>query len=92
MTAPAACGVEWLVDAYGCDPARLADLGAMRALFDRLVADLALRPVAPPVWHQFPPPSRSLCTQNCPEPRESHHALLPDPVARAGRLLSPAGR
>jgi S-adenosylmethionine decarboxylase len=47
-------GVEWLVDATGCDPVALAERATLALLFDRLVADLALRPVAPAVWHQFP--------------------------------------
>jgi S-adenosylmethionine decarboxylase len=42
------------VDAYGCDPAALRSLDALQALFERLIADLQLQPVAPPVWHQFP--------------------------------------
>ena len=49
-------GVEWIVDAQGCDPAALRDVVCLQALFDRLVADLALTPVAPPVWHTFPSP------------------------------------
>src|SRR5215210_3958173 len=53
---PGSSGTEWLVEAYGCQPARLADLATLRALFDRLVAELTLRPVAPAAWHQFPPP------------------------------------
>ncbi|MDQ8161844.1 MAG: S-adenosylmethionine decarboxylase [Gemmatimonadota bacterium] len=49
-------GNEWVVEAYGCDPVRLADLTALRALFAVIVADLALHPVADAVWHQFPAP------------------------------------
>jgi S-adenosylmethionine decarboxylase len=47
-------GVEWIVDAWGCDPAALRDLRALRALFARAVEELGLTPVAPPVWHEFP--------------------------------------
>lgn len=46
-------GYEWIVDAAGCDPAALRDLGAMRALLDRIVSDLALKPVGEPLWHAF---------------------------------------
>jgi S-adenosylmethionine decarboxylase len=46
-------GVEWVVDAYGCDAGALADLRALQRFFDGLVVELSLRPVAPPVWHQF---------------------------------------
>lgn len=49
-------GTEWIVDAQGCDPAALRDLTRLQALFDRLMLDLRLTPVADPVWHTFPPP------------------------------------
>jgi S-adenosylmethionine decarboxylase len=49
-------GREWIVDAHGCDPARLADLPSLEALFARIVAELRLTPVADPVWHVFPGP------------------------------------
>ena len=47
-------GLEWVVDAWGCDAEAVACPDKLRRLFDRLIADLALRPVAPPQWHQFP--------------------------------------
>jgi S-adenosylmethionine decarboxylase len=47
-------GVEWVVEAHSCDPASLRDANKLRRLFARLIADLALRPVGEPVWHQFP--------------------------------------
>ena len=49
-------GVEWIVEAFGCDAARLTSRDALAALVGDVVASLALRPVAPAVWHQFPPP------------------------------------
>ncbi len=49
-------GHEWVVEAYGCDALRLADLHTMRHLFDALVHDLTLNPVASVQWHVFPPP------------------------------------
>lgn len=49
-------GSEWIVEAYGCDPERLADPTSLRALFDALVHELALHPVGDAVWHQFPAP------------------------------------
>jgi len=49
-------GREWIVEAYGCDPVRLADPAALRALFDAIVLELSLHPVGEPVWHQFPAP------------------------------------
>jgi S-adenosylmethionine decarboxylase len=47
-------GREWVVDAYGCEAAALADLPKLRALFARLIAELSLRPVGETVWQQFP--------------------------------------
>jgi S-adenosylmethionine decarboxylase len=49
-------GREWLVEAHGCDPAALADVDTLRRLFDRVVRELALHPVAPAQWHRFPGP------------------------------------
>jgi S-adenosylmethionine decarboxylase len=47
-------GCEWVVEAYGCDPAALADLPRLQALFARMIEELRLAPVGPPVWHAFP--------------------------------------
>ena len=47
-------GIEWIVEAHGCAPAALTNLPGMQALFDRIVADLKLRPVGETHWHQFP--------------------------------------
>ena len=47
-------GCEWIVDANGCDPSALRSLSALQALFDRIISDLRLQPVADAVWHQFP--------------------------------------
>lgn len=49
-----AIGVEWIVDARGCDPARLRDRAALSGLLDGVVADLALNVVGAPMWHVFP--------------------------------------
>lgn len=49
-------GCEWVVDAHGCDPVRLADLATLRRLFAAIVAELRLTPVADAVWHVFPAP------------------------------------
>jgi S-adenosylmethionine decarboxylase len=49
-------GSEWVVEAYGCDPVRLTDLRAMRALFAAMVQELALHPVGEALWHRFPGP------------------------------------
>jgi S-adenosylmethionine decarboxylase len=47
-------GQEWLVDAFGCEPERLRNLDRLRGLVDEVVRELALRPVAPALWHAFP--------------------------------------
>jgi S-adenosylmethionine decarboxylase len=49
-------GIEWIVEAHGCEPSALADIDKLRALFARMIGDLGLRPVAEVQWHQFPAP------------------------------------
>lgn len=49
-------GREWLVEAHGCSPDALSSPAALAALFDRMIADLRLHPVAPAQWHRFPGP------------------------------------
>lgn len=49
-------GLEWLIDAAGCDQRGLCNLTLLRALCDEIIAELALRVVGNPVWHQFPNP------------------------------------
>lgn len=49
-------GREWIVEAYGCDPARLGDPTALRAVFAAMVHELALNPVGEALWHHFPSP------------------------------------
>ena len=47
-------GTEWMVDAHGCNADALRSLPTLEGLFARIIEELGLRPVAPPVWHQFP--------------------------------------
>jgi S-adenosylmethionine decarboxylase len=49
-------GTEWLVDAFGCDPARLASPAALAALSDTVLSRLGLQVLGAPVVHQFPAP------------------------------------
>jgi S-adenosylmethionine decarboxylase len=49
-------GMEWVVEAFGCDAERLADPAALAALLDEMVRSLVLLPVAPAQWHRFPHP------------------------------------
>jgi S-adenosylmethionine decarboxylase len=46
-------GKEWLVDALGCHAEALRDLGAVRALLERVLARLDLRVVGDGAWHKF---------------------------------------
>ncbi|MCS7043318.1 MAG: S-adenosylmethionine decarboxylase [Bryobacteraceae bacterium] len=47
-------GLEWVVEAGGCDAARLASQSALESLFADMIAALDLHPVSPPVWQKFP--------------------------------------
>lgn len=47
-------GIEWIVDARGCDRSRLTEQTALMAVFEALVADLGLNPLGAPLWHEFP--------------------------------------
>ena len=49
-------GLEWLVDAHGCDPAALKDRSRLEAVFASCVEELGLHPLAPPSFHTFPGP------------------------------------
>ena len=50
-------GMEWIVEARGCSPEALRDLGSIRRLFSKIISDLQLHPVGEPQWHQFAHPS-----------------------------------
>ena len=47
-------GVEWIIEAHGCDRSALADLPSLQNLFDRLISALDLHPLGKSNWHQFP--------------------------------------
>jgi S-adenosylmethionine decarboxylase len=46
-------GTEILVDASGCDPAALRDLGRVRALLESVLRRCELRVVGEGKWHEF---------------------------------------
>jgi S-adenosylmethionine decarboxylase len=50
----AATGIEWVVDAIGCDPASLRDAEGLDALFRAILDAARLTPAAPATWHRFP--------------------------------------
>ena len=45
-------GIEWLVEATGCDKASLCDEEVIRAVLSSAIADLGLKSVGS-VWHKF---------------------------------------
>lgn len=47
-------GVEWVVEAYGCNPESLSSLETLQALFARMVHELGLHPCGQDQWRQFP--------------------------------------
>src|SRR5579863_4597563 len=47
-------GLEWIVEAHGCDPAALADARCLEQLFHALIQALDLHPLGKSSWHQFP--------------------------------------
>lgn len=47
-------GIEWVVDAHGCDPQALRNPELLRELFERIISALRLRPIGETQWHQFP--------------------------------------
>ncbi len=47
-------GVEWLVEAFDCDPVALRDQGRLEELLAAMSLDLPLHPVRPALWHRFP--------------------------------------
>lgn len=50
---PENAGVEWVVDAFGCTAESTGSIDTLGQLIDRLVRDLDLHPVAPPLWRTF---------------------------------------
>jgi len=47
-------GIEWIVEAHGCDSAALADARRLEELFQSLISALDLHPLDKSNWHQFP--------------------------------------
>lgn len=46
-------GREWLIDARGCDPARLRSRDLLATLFNEIVGATGLHPVGEAHWHVF---------------------------------------
>ena len=47
-------GIEWVIEAHGCDAAALRDVGRLELLFERLTHAMDLHPLDKASWHQFP--------------------------------------
>jgi S-adenosylmethionine decarboxylase len=47
-------GLEWIVEAHGCDPAALSQQGRLEQLFELIVGAMDLHPLGKTSWHQFP--------------------------------------
>jgi S-adenosylmethionine decarboxylase len=47
-------GIEWIVEAYGCNPESLSSLDTVKELFACMVRDLNLHPCGEAQWQQFP--------------------------------------
>jgi S-adenosylmethionine decarboxylase len=47
-------GLEWIVEAHGCNSASLADARCLEELFQSLIRALDLHPLAKSSWHKFP--------------------------------------
>ncbi len=48
------CGLEWIVEAHGCNPTALCDQRRLERLFGALVGKLNLHPLGKTNWHKFP--------------------------------------
>ncbi|MFN2532607.1 MAG: S-adenosylmethionine decarboxylase family protein [Pyrinomonadaceae bacterium] len=49
-------GREWIIDASGCRAEYLRDVNRLRAVFSRIIEELALQVVGEQLWRQFPTP------------------------------------
>ena len=45
-------GTEWLIEAEGCDPAKLREESVLRSIFDRVISGLGLKVISQ-AWHTF---------------------------------------
>jgi S-adenosylmethionine decarboxylase len=47
-------GLEWIVEAHGCDPTALTSQDRLEDLFRSIVAAMDLHTLGKTSWHQFP--------------------------------------
>lgn len=49
-------GIEWVVEAGGCDPDKLRDQSAVVSVCEWVISELQLMYVGDPLWYRFPGP------------------------------------
>jgi S-adenosylmethionine decarboxylase len=49
-------GIEWVIEAFGCDPEKLRDRAALEQICDGLLRELDLHAIGTGHWHRFPHP------------------------------------
>ena len=49
-------GLEWVIEAHGCQPRALSDMRTLEALFDHITQAMDLHPLGKTSWHCFPAP------------------------------------
>jgi S-adenosylmethionine decarboxylase len=49
-------GTEWIIDAAGCPPERLAEIAPLRACCEELIEAMRLQVIGQPQWRRFPEP------------------------------------
>ena len=47
-------GLEWIVEAHGCETAALVSQDRLEELFSSIVSAMDLHPLGKTSWHQFP--------------------------------------
>ena len=50
-------GLEWVVDAFKCDPSQLSRLSVITDICDQVILDLGLKVLGKPLSHQFGGPA-----------------------------------
>ncbi len=47
-------GIEWVIEAHGCQAGALADVSTLERLFESLTREMDLHPLGESIWRQFP--------------------------------------
>jgi S-adenosylmethionine decarboxylase len=46
-------GTEWLIEAEGCEAAKLREARTLQSVFEMLIRDLELKIIGEQIWHKF---------------------------------------